>query len=114
MVYFSGMRGVPIRPAQTSPAHLQRWLDRRKMVGSRIREIRMAQGLTQMSLALEAGLSRNMVIGIEWGEKSVAYERLWDIADVLGVTILDLLSGDPWEPSGNSRSGESTTGKTED
>ena len=45
-----------------------------------------------MSFALEAGLSRNMVIGIEWGKKSVAYERLWDIADVLGVDVRDLLS----------------------
>lgn len=28
-----------------------------------------------------------MTIGIEWGRKSVAYERLWDLADVLGVSI---------------------------
>jgi hypothetical protein len=32
-----------------------------------------------------------MVIGIEWGRKSVAYERLWDIAGVLGVDVVDLI-----------------------
>lgn len=61
-------------------------------MGSRIRELRLQRDLTQESLALEANLSRNMVIGIEWGRKSIAYERLWDIADVLNVVIFDLLT----------------------
>lgn len=60
-------------------------------VGARIRELRLEQGLSQEALALESGLSRNMIIGIEWGKKSVAYERLWDIADVLEVPVTDLL-----------------------
>lgn len=50
------------------------------------------QNLSQEALALESGLSRNMIIGIEWGKKSVAYERLWDLADVLGVPIAELLT----------------------
>lgn len=52
----------------------------------------MAQGLTQEALALESKLSRNMVIGIEWGRKSIAYERLWDLADVLGVDVDDFFA----------------------
>lgn len=36
-------------------------------------------------------MSRNMVIGLEWGKKSIAYERLWDLAEVLGVTVEELL-----------------------
>lgn len=83
---------MPTRPSQTPVEQLQRWEKRRQQVGSRIRELRLLRELTQESLALEAQLSRNMVIGIEWGRKSVAYERLWDIADVLGVDILDLFS----------------------
>lgn len=58
----------------------------------RIRELRLAQNLSQEALGLESGLSRNMIIGIEWGKKSVAYERLWDVADALGVPAADLLS----------------------
>ncbi|WP_396020183.1 helix-turn-helix domain-containing protein [Arthrobacter sp. ISL-69] len=61
------------------------------MVGARIRKIRLEQALSQEALALESGLSRNMIIGIEWGRKSVAYERLWDIADVLEVPVTQLL-----------------------
>lgn len=56
-----------------------------------MRELRISQGLTQEALALGAGLSRNMIIGIESGRKSVAYERLFDIAQVLGVHVTDLL-----------------------
>lgn len=59
----------------------------------------MSQDLTQEALGLEAGLSRVMIIGVEWGKKSIAYERLWDIADVLGVDVADLFS----VPSGESR-----------
>jgi transcriptional regulator with XRE-family HTH domain len=72
----------------------------------------MAQGLTQMSLALEAGLSRNMLIGIEWGQKSVAYERLWDIADVLGVDVRELLSDASGEPSSEAHRKGSSRGST--
>jgi transcriptional regulator with XRE-family HTH domain len=52
----------------------------------------VSRELTQEALALEAKLSRNMIIGIEWGRKSIAYERLWDIAEVLDVDVVDLLS----------------------
>lgn len=82
---------MPTRPHQSSEEQTLRWAERRAMVGARIRELRLEQALSQEALALESGLSRNMIIGIEWGKKSVAYERLWDIADVLGVPIGQLL-----------------------
>ncbi|MEV7604189.1 helix-turn-helix transcriptional regulator [Paenarthrobacter sp. NPDC089322] len=81
---------MPIRPQQSSEEQTLRWADRRALVGGRIREIRLEQGLSQEALALESGLSRTMIIGIEWGRKSVAYERLWDIAAVLDCDITDL------------------------
>lgn len=84
---------MPIRPSQTTPAQLQRWQERRTQVGARIRALRLEQQLTQEALGLEAGLTRVMIIGIEWGKRTVAYERLWDIADVLGVDVTELLSG---------------------
>ena len=83
---------VPYRPSQTPPAALERWQERRHQVGARIRELRIAQNLTQEALGLEAGMDRKMVIGVEWGKKSIAYERLWDIAEVLGVDVRDLFS----------------------
>lgn len=82
---------MPTRPHQSSEEQTLRWARRRERVGARIRELRLAQGLSQEALALESGLSRNMIIGIEWGRKSVAYERLWDIADVLDLPVSELL-----------------------
>lgn len=81
---------MPIRPDQTPEERLNRWSERRSTVGARIREIRLRQNLSQEALGLEAGIARNMIIGVEWGRKSLAYERLWDIAEVLGVDICEL------------------------
>ena len=99
---------MPIRPSETSPDRLLRWQERREQVGSRIRELRIAKELTQEALGLEAGLSRVMVIKVEWGKASIAYERLWDLADVLGVDVLDLLS----PPSRKSSSKPHRKGRT--
>lgn len=82
---------MPTRPSQSTAEQSLRWEERRRTVGARIRELRLGQNLSQESLALESGLSRNMIIGIEWGRKSVAYERLWDIAEVLEVPVEELL-----------------------
>ncbi|WP_411838705.1 helix-turn-helix domain-containing protein [Paenarthrobacter ureafaciens] len=89
-VYLSWHGLVPIRPQQSSKEQTLRWAERRAIVGGRIREIRLQQGISQEALALESGLSRTMIIGIEWGRKSVAYERLWDIAAVLDCDITEL------------------------
>ncbi|GEB63249.1 hypothetical protein SAT01_06970 [Sinomonas atrocyanea] len=90
---------MPIRPREVSKQQLDQWRARREQVGARIRELRLDRGLTQESLSLEARLSRNMLIGVEWGRQSLAYERLWDIADVLGVTVEDLLK----PPAGSAK-----------
>ncbi|MFC8408741.1 helix-turn-helix domain-containing protein [Arthrobacter sp. NPDC057259] len=90
---------MPTRPSQIPPARLQRWQERRNQVGSRIRELRIEQQLTQEALGLEAGLTRVMIIGIEWGRRSVAYERLWDLADVLGVDVTDFFAASSKSPS---------------
>ncbi len=46
--------------------------------------------MSQESLALESGLSRNMLIQVEWGQRGIMAERLGDIAEVLGVEIAEL------------------------
>jgi transcriptional regulator with XRE-family HTH domain len=47
--------------------------------------------LTQEALALESGVTRNVLIHVEHGKRGLLFERLYDIADVLGVTAGDLL-----------------------
>jgi len=62
-------------------------------VGATIRRLRIEQGLTQEALALESGVTRNVLIQVEHGRRGLLYERLFDIAEVLGVPAAALLAG---------------------
>ena len=68
------------------------WAQRRVGLGRRIRAVRQERGLSQEALALESGVSRNMLIQVEWGKRGILVERLGDIAEVLGVSVADLLN----------------------
>ncbi|BAX95743.1 putative transcriptional regulator [Mycobacteroides stephanolepidis] len=65
----------------------------RHAVGSRIRAVRIEQGLTQEQLALSSGVTRNVLIDVEHGRRGLLYERLFDLADALDIPVADLLSG---------------------
>ncbi len=67
----------------------RRFLER---VGSRIRERRVAAGLTQAALAERAGLHRTFIGSVERGERNVALLSLRRIAASLRVPAADLLS----------------------
>ena len=67
------------------------WKHRREQLGKRIRSLRLERGLSQEALGLECGLSRNMLIGVEWGKRGIMFERIEDIAEALGVTLQDLV-----------------------
>uniref|UniRef100_UPI003D928035 helix-turn-helix domain-containing protein n=1 Tax=Gordonia sp. B7-2 TaxID=3420932 RepID=UPI003D928035 len=83
---------MPTRPSQVDPSRLEAWARYRKDVGQRIRSLRVQQGLTQEALALESGVTRNVLIQVEHGRRGLLYERLFDIAEVLGVTAGELLT----------------------
>lgn len=85
------MHAVPIRPRDHDAQTLDRWTERRRQVGARIREVRLERGLTQESLALECGVSRNQLIAVEWGKSSLAIERLFDLAEALDIAPGELL-----------------------
>ena len=63
-----------------------------KKLGSRIRAIRLAAGLSQEQLADQAGLHRTYVGGIERGERNIGVLNLFRIARALRVNPSDLLS----------------------
>lgn len=77
-------------PRKPSAEQLDLWSTRRKTVGARIRELRLERNLTQEGLGNAAGMDRKTVLYIELGQRSLGYERLWDISAVLGVEIVDL------------------------
>lgn len=62
-------------------------------VGARIREIRRGQTMTQMSMALDLGVSQQQVQMYETGKNRIVVSRLWRIAEVLGVSIETLFEG---------------------
>jgi transcriptional regulator with XRE-family HTH domain len=72
----------------------RRWERYRRQVGERIRSIRVAQGRTQEELALTSGVTRNLLIDVEHGRRGLLYERLYDIAEALGVPIAEVLVED--------------------
>lgn len=63
-------------------------------IGSRIRQLREAAGLSQEQLSFECGLHRTYISSIERGERNVAVINLRRIADALGVPVIDLFAFD--------------------
>lgn len=59
--------------------------------GRRLREHRLAQGLSQEKFAEIVGVHRTYMGGMERGERNLTLQSIERIADVLGVDPLDLL-----------------------
>ena len=62
-------------------------MDARKIVGTNLKRLRVAQNITQERLALEALIDRAYVGRIERGEENVTLDRLDALAAVLKVPI---------------------------
>ncbi|WP_457221110.1 helix-turn-helix domain-containing protein [Mycobacteroides abscessus] len=82
---------MPTRPSQNDPARVARWEQIRAGVGGKIRQCRVRQGLTQEELALRSGVTRNVLIDVEHGRRGLLYERLFDIADAMDVSVGELV-----------------------
>ena len=82
---------MPTRPNQNNPERVARWEQSRQRVGTNIRRVRTEQGMTQEALALRSGVTRNVLIDVEFGRRGLLYERLFDIAEALQVSICDLM-----------------------
>ena len=93
MDFFATCR-VPTRPSQTDPERAAIWAHRRKAVGARIRELRLDRSLTQEALAIRSGVTRNVLIDVEFGRRGLLFERLYDLADALEVPVAELLVDD--------------------
>ncbi len=85
---------MPTRPSQTDPERAAAWADHRRQVGARIRALRIERGLTQEVLALQSGVTRNVLIAVEQGTRGLLYERLFDIAQALDIDPGALLQGE--------------------
>ena len=82
---------MPTRPSQNNPDRVASWERARRMVGANIVAFRTERGLTQEALALRSGISRNVLIDVEHGRRGLLYERLFDLAEALDVSVTALL-----------------------
>ncbi len=65
-------------------------MDIRQTIGWNLRRHRVAKGLSQEKLALEAGIDRSYVGRIERGLENVTVTTLELLADALGVKVAEL------------------------
>lgn len=75
-----------------SPAHAA--------FGQTIRAIRDRGGLSQESLALQCGLDRTYISGIERGTRNPSLTNILRIAAALDVRPAELFAGMPTDPGG--------------
>ena len=59
--------------------------------GKRVRELRLARGLSQEELAFRSGVHRTYLGGIERGERNPSLKNLAAIAKALNVRLADLV-----------------------
>ncbi|HYD16531.1 MAG TPA: helix-turn-helix transcriptional regulator [Candidatus Nanoarchaeia archaeon] len=70
-------------------------------VGTRIRDLRAARGISQAQLAREAKLSAPGLFAIEKGDINPQLSSLQRIAKVLGCTVRELMNGPNTKPKSN-------------
>ncbi|AMV16417.1 helix-turn-helix domain-containing protein [Planctomyces sp. SH-PL14] len=61
--------------------------------GQRVRALRKEQGFSQETFAAACELDRTYVGGIERGERNVALRNIEAIAQTLGISLAELMTG---------------------
>jgi transcriptional regulator with XRE-family HTH domain len=67
-------------------------MDMRTLVGRNVLRIRQEKGLTQERLAELSGHSQQYISGLEKGRRNPTVVSVYEIAQALGVSHLDLLT----------------------
>lgn len=70
-------------------------MDMRLLVGRNFARIRRDKGLTQEQVEELSGFSQQYISGLEQGRRNPTVVSLYELAQALGVTPLDLLQDEP-------------------
>ena len=79
-------------------------MDMRKLVGRNVARIRREKGLTQEEVEARSGFSQQYLSGLERGQRNPTVVTVFELAQALGVSHLDLLAP---LPSGAKRTRKS-------
>ncbi len=69
-------------------------MDMRKLVGRNAKRIRVSKGLTQEAFAERSGFSQQYISGLERGRRNPSIVTIFELAQALGVSHMDLLRPD--------------------
>jgi transcriptional regulator with XRE-family HTH domain len=69
-------------------------MDMRKLIGTNFARIRREKGLTQEQIEERSGLSQQYLSGLERGLRNPTVVTVYELAQALGVSHLDLLQPD--------------------
>lgn len=69
-------------------------MDMRRVVGTNVKRARLAAQLTQEELSERCGFSQQYLSGLERGQRNPTVLTLYELAQVLGVTVAALVSPD--------------------
>lgn len=68
--------------------------DPRKAFGRRLAALRREKGWSQEKLALESGLARSYLGGVERGQRNIALVNICKLAETLGISAGSLFEFD--------------------
>lgn len=74
-------------------------MDMRKLVGRNLTRLRREQGLTQEELEARSGFSQQYLSGIERGKRNPTVITIYELAQALGVSHLELMRPDDGDSS---------------
>jgi transcriptional regulator with XRE-family HTH domain len=69
-------------------------MDMRKLVGRNFARLRREKGLTQEDVEARSGYSQQYISGLERGKRNPSIITLYEIAQALGVSHVDLIQPD--------------------
>jgi transcriptional regulator with XRE-family HTH domain len=74
-------------------------MDMRKLVGRNVRRIRVARDMTQEQFAERSGFSQQYISDLERGRRNPTIVSLYELAQALETTPIELLSPGDGAPS---------------
>ncbi|MDE2320162.1 MAG: helix-turn-helix transcriptional regulator [Rhodospirillales bacterium] len=69
-------------------------MDMRQLVGRNFARLRKARGLTQEEVEARSGVSQQYLSSLERGRRNPTVITLYELAQVLEVTVADLVQAD--------------------